>query len=183
MSSKNKEGKVARKYARSLLESIPPAQMDSTAQALTSMAETWDECRELRNIILNPTIQRTQKLSLLKDIAKSIDANNSALSNFLCLLADNRRFDSIEEIAIQFQNQLDELKNRLKIAIISASEIERSEKTTLEEGVSKEFAGLASITWSVDPKLIGGVVMKSGDRMLDASISGSLERIKTGMLE
>ncbi|HHP7229248.1 MAG TPA: ATP synthase F1 subunit delta [Xenococcaceae cyanobacterium] len=162
------------------------------AQALMSVAQQNDlteefgnTCREIENLmqespdfsdfIANPVINPEAKKAVLRQIFQ--DAN-PYFSNFLMLLVDKRRIVFLKEIAAQFANLLRKLNQVALAEITAAKELNDAQKQALVEKVkSITEARDVELKINLDPELIGGVIIKVGSQVIDASVRGQLKRI------
>jgi F-type H+-transporting ATPase subunit delta len=167
------------------------------AQALMSLAQQRDltnqfgetfrfldsllrESKEFKDFVLNPVIKGKDKKAVLKQVLGS-DAN-LYLVNFMMLLVDKRRIVFLEPIVEQYLNLLRKLNQTVLAEVVSATELSDSQKQSISEKV-KAIADARDVELktSVDPDLIGGVIIKVGSKVIDASIRGQLRRISISL--
>jgi F-type H+-transporting ATPase subunit delta len=103
-------------------------------------------------------------------------------ANFLQLLVENDRFGYLPEIGQEFAAAVAQLKKSLALEVVSAFPLPSDERSSLETRIKGEFGAMASISWSVDPLILGGLLIKAGDKLLDGSVGGSLERIRAELV-
>jgi F-type H+-transporting ATPase subunit delta len=176
------EDRVAKRYARALLGLSQQSDPDAVKTALEALSKSWTENAELRNALQNPATPIDQRISVMKAIGQRL-VGSSAVSdvfvNFLSVLLINGRLRAIPQVAVFFKDMLDELKKVLALEVTSAFPLSESEKQDLQGRLQREYGRLASINWNVDREILGGLVIKYGDRLLDASVRGSLESLRT----
>lgn len=172
------QGKIAKRYARALFNSVPPAALETAREALHAFAAAWSSNEQLREAMANPAVPLAQRVSVIKEIARGASAGD-ALVNFLDLLVTNRRISALPQIASAFSKMVDEIKKLVALDITSAFPMEEGERAEISAKVQKDFGSLATISWHVDRALLGGLTVKNGDKLLDGSIQGSLERVRT----
>ena len=103
---------------------------------------------------------------------------NTQMKNFLMLLVDRGRIYLVEPILQQFQAQVRELNQTVLAEVTSAVELNDEQKEQVRQKVqSITDARSVELESSVDPDLIGGVIIQIGSQILDASIRGQLRRI------
>ena len=85
------------------------------------------------------------------------------------------------EVSEYFGRLVNELKKVLSLSVVSAFPLSDSERDEIVSRIQNEFGSMASISWEVDPGLIGGLVIKSGDLVLDNSVKGALGKIKLSL--
>jgi F-type H+-transporting ATPase subunit delta len=90
----------------------------------------------------------------------------------------NGRAESIPHIAASFSAMVDSARKVLAVEISSATPIAAGEQSQLLEQLQRELGGMATISWSVNENLLAGLTVKAGDKLLDSSVRGALERIR-----
>ncbi len=175
--------KIARRYAKSLAELYPVPELDSLEVALKELTKIWTENIELREGLSNPAFKISERISVAKEIAEKIKPNDNKFVNFTCLICESGRIAEIEQITKSFSIIVAEIKKMLSLKISSAFKIVDSEKDTFKNQIQKEFGSLASIEWDTDESLIGGMQIKAGDKLLDSSIKGALQRLESSLLQ
>jgi F-type H+-transporting ATPase subunit delta len=166
------------------------------AEALMSVAKEQDLVERFDNDVqyilaslsASDDLKRLLSIPLIKnDLKKGAIANVYAqvhpfLLNFMQLLVDRRRIMYLEQIANQFQALLREMNQVARAEVISAIELGEAQQETLKQKVT-EMTKSRSVELSikVDPDLIGGVIIKVGSQVIDASIRGQLRRITSSL--
>ena len=163
------------------------------AQALMSIAQQNDltqqfgeSCRDLENLmeesdefaqfVANPVIDSEDKKAVLRQVMG--DNANSYFVNFLMLLVDKRRIVFLKEIVAQFSDLIRKLNNVVLAEVTSATELNDEQKQALVDRVKgMTEASDVELKITIDPQLIGGVIIKVGSKIIDASIKGQLRRI------
>jgi F-type H+-transporting ATPase subunit delta len=174
---------VAGRYARAFAEVVAERGMDpeKTVAELMQMAELVGSSHELRNVLINPAVEHKQKISLLDAIIKKMDGSKP-LRNFVAVLIDHKRLGQIGEIAEQFKQQLDERMGIADARVSSARELSASEKKFLEQRLATVTGKTVRATYSEDPSLLGGAVVRIGSTIYDGSVRGQLERLKEDLV-
>lgn len=170
-------GKIAKRYARALFNSVQPAELESTREALRTFAATWTASAQLREVMANPAVPLGERVAVMKEVAKAVKAGER-LANFPELLVTKGRINALPQIAVAFSRMVDEVKKLVALEITSAFPMEEAERAEISAKVQKDFGSLATISWHVNRDLIGGLTVKNGDKLLDGSIQGSLERVR-----
>ena len=164
---------LARKYARAIFElACEDNALTEYGTDLAKVQQFYHDCPALKAYLCNPNIQPEEKKSLLKEVFGG--GVRKTVLNFLLLLIDKRRmmvFDAIRSIFVQLSNE------KLGIAVADVTSVEPLSEAQMKELTAK----LGRITGKQvtlrehrDPSLIGGVVVRIGDRRIDGSIKGRL---------
>ena len=106
----------------------------------------------------------------------AIDANGRAL---LDLLAENDRVDYLPEIAVHFDELKAEHQNVADVEVVSASALDEAQRNRLAGALRARLRRDVRLHCTVDPSLIGGAVVRSGDLLIDGSLANKLQRLGT----
>jgi F-type H+-transporting ATPase subunit delta len=124
----------------------------------------------------SPVVKEEDKKAVLRQI--SGDQLHPYIMNFLMLLVDRRRIRFLQGILKQFQAQLRELKQTVVAEVISAVELTDAQRQSVSDKVkAMTSANQVELDTKIDPDLIGGVIIKVGSQVIDASLRGQLRRI------
>ncbi|NJL52899.1 MAG: F0F1 ATP synthase subunit delta [Hydrococcus sp. SU_1_0] len=172
---------VGEPYAQALMSLAQ--QRDLTNQfgeTFRSLDSLLSESKDFKDFVLNPVIKGEDKKAVLKQVLGS-DAN-PFLVNFMMLLVDKRRIVFLEAIVEQYLNLLRKLNQTVLAEVTSATELNDSQKQSITEKV-KAIADARDVELktSIDPDLIGGVIIKVGSKVIDASLRGQLRRISISL--
>lgn len=177
MKSNAATAEVAQPYAQALLS---VAQANNLTEEFGADARTLisliSGSGELQNFLDNPFIQPENKKNLLKQLLG--EGVNPYLRNFILLLVDRRRISFLEAILQQYVNLLRELNQTVLAEVTSAVPLTDAQLQTVKEKVlSITKAREVEIETKIDTDLIGGVVIKVGSQVIDASLRGQLRRL------
>ena len=174
--------RLAKRYSRALFELYDHETLEHIKWALFALRDTWLENTDLREALTNPSYPVAQRLEALREIAHHLRGDDEHFVNFLILLLRNNRLQYVPEIAVAFAALVDELHSLLNITVISAFPLSEEEKGDIVTKMRHDYSPLVSVSWEVDHDLIGGLVIKAGDMVLDGSVQGSLEKIRKSLL-
>lgn len=170
---------VARPYAKAAFEYARDNQaFDTWSQAL-AMAGAITEDRQVAGLLGSPKLSSEQKVELLADMLA--DNADDAFKRFLNTLADQRRLTALSAIADQFEHLRAEHEQRIDVTVVSAYELDSRQKTKLASALKKRLNREISITTQVDKSLIGGVILRAGDTVIDGSVRGRLNRLSEAL--
>jgi len=144
-------------------------------EALADFAKAVEETPELRMVLKNPQLESHAKGRILADLAGDEDP---LFKNFLLLVAEKGRAGEIEEIAAEFERLMAREERRLTVELITAREITDAEAKDIVGQIEKAAGRKVEATRSVDPSLVGGIVLQAGSYRVDASVRGRLERLR-----
>ena len=176
-----REAKTAKRYARALFNLCPPSDLEMMQQCIASFCEIWKRDASLREAIANPAFPQEQRIAVIKQIIEILSPGNATLRDFFSLLTTNRRLVLVHDVKAYFNQIVAEFKKLLAVEVTSAFELPETEKQKMQQQIRQripqQYATLISTEWKVDPKVIGGLVIRSGDLVLDGSLNGALERL------
>jgi F-type H+-transporting ATPase subunit delta len=144
-------------------------------EALTDFATAIEETPELRAMLRNPQVESSAKSSILSDLAGD---EEPLFKNFLLLTAEKGRAGELEEIAKEFERLMAREERRLTVELTTARELTDGEAKGIVDQIEKAAGRTVEATRTVDAALIGGIVLRAGSYLVDASVRGRLERLR-----
>jgi F-type H+-transporting ATPase subunit delta len=163
-------------YARALFEAAQEAgRLDAVGEDLAALARALDDVPELRSFLRNPQIDPAGKAQVLDEIAAGAD---ELVRNFVRLAAEKGRAGEISEISAELDALVARAQNRLSVELTTAYELSDAEARSIVETIEKASGRTVEATRSVDPHLIGGIVLRVGSHRADGSVRGRLERLR-----
>ena len=172
---------IARRYAKALFESYEPAKLEAAQVLIADLAKVWAGNEILRTALLNPGVPIAERMLAFEEIASKVGQGDSLLINLSKVILENGRLSYLPEIAAAFALFVDMSKKRLALEIVSAFELDASERDSILAKVKQDLGGLATIKWSTDSSLIGGLRIRAGDLLLDSSIVGALNDLRESL--
>jgi F-type H+-transporting ATPase subunit delta len=167
---------VAEPYAQALMSLAQSDNLtDRIGEDIRSLLGLIENSEDLRDFLMNPVVKEPVKKEVLRRIAGD---THPYLVNFLMLLVDKRRVIYLEKVCQQYLELLRKLKNAVLAEVSSATELNEGQLQSVVERV-KALTGASEVELKtkIDPELIGGVVIKVGSQVFDASLRGQLRRI------
>ncbi len=132
---------------------------------------------EFQKLERSPGVSTAQLEALIADIC-AVDLEDSGRA-FLRLLTENGRLDFLPEIATRFKELEAEDRNVAEVEVVSATDLDERQKERLAAALRTRLNREVRLSCAVDPALIGGAVVRSGDMLIDGSLRGKLERLET----
>ncbi|MGV3461611.1 MAG: ATP synthase F1 subunit delta [Flavobacterium sp.] len=168
--------RAAVRYAKAILE-MAQAQGSATqvSEDMAQIAETMNSNAQLAGFINNPTIKAETKESALNEIFAS---GNNITKGLFRLLLENKRFEILGHVAAQYKLQFDEMNGMETATVTTAFPITPDLEAKVLDKI-KEFSD-KKITLKniVDPAIIGGFILRVGDKQFNASVAKSLTTLK-----
>lgn len=170
---------VANSYARAFAEVVIDRHLDGdqVLRELHEVIAVLSESSDLRRIWENPAISADQKRKVL-DAISARESFSRPLRNFVAVLIDHHRVPFLNEIARQFELEINRRLGFAEAEITSARELGDNEKSDLEQQVAKLTGKKVRARYLRDETILGGAIVKLGSTIYDGSVRGQLEKIK-----
>ena len=167
---------VDRVYANALFEAaLERNRLETVRDQLQQVVEAEAQVPELRELLRNPQLDPRARAAALGDVLGDAD---ELLRNFLLVLADKGRTGQLEEIARELERLIARHEGVVHAELTTAVELSDAEARKLLDQIEQSSGRKVEATRSVDPDLIGGIVLQVGSHRLDASVRGRLERLR-----
>ena len=169
--------KVATRYAKSLLGLVAEkGNLEEAFKDMTLIQKTCSENRDLVVLLKSPVVNTEKKTSILTAIFEKNVSEVTML--FINLITKNRRESALPEIADAFIAQYKAMKGITTALVTSATVLADDAKKKIADLVQKEVGGTVQLEMEVNPDLIGGFVLRIGDKQLDTSILNKIGDIR-----
>ncbi|MCS7006549.1 MAG: ATP synthase F1 subunit delta [Thermoleophilia bacterium] len=163
-------------YARALFEAArEEGKLERVASELEALASALDAVPALERFLRNPEVDPAEKAAVLEEIASDADA---LTRNFLRLVVEKGRAGELREMHAELEALVARAENRLTVELETAYELSDEEARRIVETIERASGRTVEATRSVDPSLIGGIVLRIGSFRADGSVRGRLERLR-----
>lgn len=168
---------VAGAYAEALLGLAPSdEQAESLAEELTGLAELLDRISGAVEILVEPQLSEDHRVALVQRVVAG--RVSKTMEGFLVTLARHGRMGLLRLVAQQFRKALNRRENKLDVTVTSAVELDEAQRLQIEQTLRQAMNCGIVLSVQTDPDLLGGMLLRIGDRVYDASVSGSLKRLR-----
>jgi len=172
---------LAQRYATALLDlAREEKKLDAVAADLRGLVALLGESRELRRLVESPVISREEQGRAILAVADKA-GTEPLTAKFLGLLASRRRLFALPGIARAYAAMLAEERGEVAAEVVSAVPLGEAELDSLKNAIAGHVGQSVNVETRVDPALLGGVVVRVGSRMLDASIRTKLQHLEQSM--
>lgn len=169
---------VARPYAHAAFEvASDSGRLKEWSELLASLSELARD-PDSAGIIQHPAIAPVDLAAALLEALKGVDEEGA---NFVRLLAERRRLMAAVEIAAQFEALRAEAEGRMSVSVRSARSLDDKAAKALQEALARRLGRKIELQVVEDDSLIGGVVLRAGDLVIDGSVKGQLDRLAAAM--
>jgi F-type H+-transporting ATPase subunit delta len=167
-------------YAEALYGAAKDAgRLPQIYEALHDFAAAIEQSPELRSVLRNPQLDPVAKANILADLAGD---DEPLFKNFLLVVAEKGRAGELEEIARELDRLIARDERRLTVQLTTARELTDEEAKRIVDQIEQAAGRTVEATRSVDPDLIGGIVLQAGSLRADASVRGRLERLRQDLV-
>ena len=167
---------IGQVYARALFEAaIENGVLDPIQEQLSIWADALGENKQLQTFFFSPRFSSVEKKDAIRKI---IDGGDERFLNFLELLAERHRLPATFRIRKAFDELWREEHKMLPVELTSAVQLDDALVSSIGERIESQTGRRIELTSRVDPDIIGGLVLRVGNKVLDASIHGRLERLR-----
>jgi F-type H+-transporting ATPase subunit delta len=175
------DNELARIYASSLLEIAKEKKRFSEIEVeLKTVSDLVKDDKDLSKFLASPSISKNDKLALIK---KVFEKNLSEeIVNFLCVLVEKDRQEHIEDIFFSLSNMIDDEMNRLRVTVISNDKIDSTLSGKIASKLKEAFKKDVIVKEEIDESILGGIIIKAGDLVIDGSLIKDLKNIRYNLL-
>jgi ATP synthase F1 delta subunit len=167
---------IAEVYARALFEvAIGRDQLDQIHEEVGQFADAVDQNRNLAQFLFSPYFSSEEKKDALKRVIEGADP---AFMNFLEALVERHRMPVIFRIRTRFDQLWEDERKLLPVDVTSAIALDDAIVQSIGDRVGEQTGRTVELTSRVDPEILGGLVLRVGNFILDASIVHRLEQLR-----
>lgn len=157
-------------YAKSLFEADNNALSD-----LNTVLDVIKSSKEFELTMLNPSISLQTKYEIIDEIFKK-ELDEKVL-NFIKILVEKNRFNEFNQIIQAYSDELDNMNNIKRVEVVSAVELSDEQKQKTIEKLQMRLNKEVKVNWALDTNIIGGLVIKIDDDIIDTSLKNKLDKL------
>jgi F-type H+-transporting ATPase subunit delta len=154
--------KVAKRYARALFDVCNPTDLDRADAQLKGLGSAWAASSEFRQSMLNPRVGDELRIQVIDGLAALVTLRKAAI------------FPSLSS---SFSHLVNEYRKSLSLEVTVATPVGADAIAAVKERLSRALGGEVQVVVKNDPALIGGLTIRLGDKLLDRSVAGTLQRV------
>lgn len=168
---------VANRYAKAIFELAEEnGQLDQTYQELSALRQVFEENDSLAALLSGVDLSLAEKKSLIDALKK--DAS-PFVSNLIQMVFDYGRMDDLVAIIDEFERRYDAFSKRIHAEVITAVQLDTKQRDQLKAGLAKRLSANEIVLHeTVDPSILGGVIIRANNETLDGSLSSKIEQIR-----
>ncbi|CBL47380.1 F1-ATP synthase, delta subunit [gamma proteobacterium HdN1] len=166
---------VARPYAKAAFQYAQEQGALNEWSAMLAFTSAAVSEPIVASIVENPAKTAQQQADVLVQLCS--DAMDSTRRNFIALVAKNKRLSALPAIAELYESYKAELEKTVDVEVTSAFELDPQHSESLSSALQRRLGRGINLSTVVDPSLIGGVIIRAGDMVIDGSVKGKLAKL------
>jgi F-type H+-transporting ATPase subunit delta len=170
---------LARPYAKAAFEyARERGELGVWSEQLATVAAV-SAADGMESVLNNPSLTDAEQARMLNDVCG--DATGSAVKNFVSILASNKRLALLPEISSLFELFKANQEQSIDVEVISAFDLAEETAERLAKALGKKLERDVKVSTSTDRDLLGGVLIRAGDLVIDGSVRGRLNKLAEAM--
>ena len=166
--------RAARRYARAVFELASEEKRVDEWQAQLAALRVVMSDPEVADVLANPTIPSEERMKLLS----ATGGLSQEAVNLARLLVESDRVRDIDGVAEEFDAMADEAAGRVRATVTTAVQLDQDDRARVARELSKRLGKEVSMSVVVDPRILGGLKLQYGDRLVDASVATRLQQLR-----
>ena len=174
---------VSRTYGDALFElAVEENRTDSFMEEIAMVQTVLKENRDLEKILMHPEIPKSRKLQVIEEVFKGMISN--ALTGFLRIVFTKERYKDLPDIFAYFTARIKEYKKIGVAVVVSAIPLVEAQKQKIEKKILNTTSYEAmEMDYKVDESIIGGLIIRIGDRVVDSTIRSKLNSLTASLMK
>jgi len=172
---------LAERYARGLLKALPASELDQAAKCLRDFRRTFRDHADLRHVLSNPVLPIVQRQAILEKVLEKL-GTTEAVHHLLVAMLRRGRITIINDVARVFSLLSDEALNRANVAVTTAKALSTEQEQRLQTAIAQFSGKTVRCDFEVEPRILGGVIARYGDMLIDGSVRARLNRLRDALL-
>lgn len=175
------QASLAGRYALALFElARDEKQIETVSVSLGALRDALAQSEDLRTLIHSPLVERQEQARAIAAIAEQLKLDRLT-SNFVGVLAQNRRLGQLEGVIRAFNQLAARHRGEITAEVTSARPLSDDQIDAIKQQLRARMGRDIAVDLSVDPEILGGLVVKIGSRMIDSSIRTKLNTLAHAM--
>jgi len=174
---------ISERYASALYDLAAEKKIvDSVLKDFELLQKFIQESEDLKLLVKSPLITSSDKLNIFEKILSKQKADNLT-NTFLKVISSNKRFAKLSSIISQFMKINSQKRGDVLADVTSADELSDNQKNGIKDQLKQILGEKLSLNFNVDRKIIGGLIVKVGSKMVDSSLATKINKLKIAMRE
>jgi F-type H+-transporting ATPase subunit delta len=177
-----KETTLSIRYARALIDALGEGEHENVRKQFESVIEMIAGNNLLIAFLANPFVEDEDKTSVVTQIAQRAELND-LLRNFIFLLVRKNRVSAIEDIFFSFDRMVTGMREQVEAIVETPVELSAADLESIQGRITPLFEKKVELKMKIDPDILGGVRVRTGDKVIDATVDNSLQLIKQSIIK
>lgn len=170
---------LARPYAKAAFQhALTNKKLDDWSVMLSNAAEMVKDAN-VKKIISNPTLTKEKRATFFTEQSSLFD---SKFNNFIKLTSNYGRLDLLPEIFLCYEQLKLNHNKEMNVEVVSAVNLDDNQKKSISDNLNKKLGKKLNICFCIDTNIIGGLVVRMGDIVIDGSVKGQLKKLITNLM-
>ncbi|KAJ4307018.1 ATP synthase F0 subcomplex subunit OSCP atp5 [Collariella sp. IMI 366227] len=178
---KEETGTDLRHFDLQYTAAVKTASLEPTAKGIAALGSLLQKDAKLVTILEAPTLSPADKSAIVAELQKNAGASGETVKNFLETLSENNRLGLLPGVCGKFSELMSAARGEVEMVVTSAQPLDNRTLNRLEAAVSKSsYVGTGKklkVKNTVNPEIVGGLVVEVGDRTIDLSVSSKLAKM------
>lgn len=173
---------LANRYASSLIDvAVQAGVLEAVQKDMMSLEASLAQSNELQSLVMSPVYGAAQQMGAVNDIARAARFQQ-VTSNFLGVLVRNRRLSALQVIIRAFYAEMAKRSGEVEAYVRTAHPLSAEQEQRLAQTLANKTGKTVRLFVTVEPELLGGMVVTCGSQMIDDSLKTKLSRLKNAMI-
>ena len=175
------QASLAGRYASALFSlALDKKSIDSVGSGMAALGKALTESADFKTLTSNPLVSRSDASKGVAAVAKAMQLD-TLTSNFLGVLAQNRRLAELGSVIAAYEGLASAHRGEATADVTSAHKLETAQVTALKKQLKAKVGRDVAVNLTVDPSILGGLIVKIGSQMIDSSIKTRLNTLAVAM--
>jgi F-type H+-transporting ATPase subunit delta len=172
---------IARNYAETVFElGERSGNVERYAELLDAVAAAVEQTPRVQAVLMSPRVPKSEKARLLGEALRDVPRE---FVLFLQALVKRGRQQLLREIATEYMNLLDQKLDRVRAGVTLAKSPDDKLKRTIQESLSRQLGKEVIPAFTVDPEILGGAIVRVGERVLDGSLRRRMTKLRRQLVK
>ncbi|WP_319541181.1 ATP synthase F1 subunit delta [uncultured Pseudodesulfovibrio sp.] len=171
---------VSRRYAKALFAvgaAKGEAEQAKYGEQLADIGASIEEAPEAMTFFKNPAFSAEEKKKVINQLIEKVSVDQM-VKNFCDLMADNSRVEMLPAVAADYKRMMDAVSGVITGELITVSDLNEERKSAIQTNLEKQAGKKLELSFTTDKDILGGIVLKVGDKVMDASLKAQLQILK-----
>jgi len=172
---------LAERYALGLLKALPEEELDRAAACLRNFRDAYREHADLRHVLANPVVPIDRREAVLDGVLDLLDTA-APVRRLLHNILVRGRINAVDDVARVFSMLADRTLNRVNVAVTTAKPLRPEQEARIAGAIGRFSGKEVRCDFDVEPRILGGVIARYGDMLIDGSVRARLNRLRDALI-